>query len=194
MSAFDAAWSILKALPEEQMVHSMADQWRVDPLTGGTMHPAIQAYIARRGIERDEIDYPFLKPALYNLGPPNVDDSHPDGDFRYHMRYNVARAPDESSLDDWPTRFTPGIREDDRSRFWNTKEDEEQLERGSVFGDEYESYDAEADEYYRPRHHGDEGIIDLDESGTAQRRKRGLYGIGRTRPYYPNYPDWIKQD
>tara|TARA_R100000005_G_scaffold92625_1_gene66461 strand:+ start:964 stop:1530 length:567 start_codon:yes stop_codon:yes gene_type:complete len=188
MGAFDAAWSVLKAFPEEQMVHSMADQWRVDPLTGGTMHPAIQAYIARRGIERDEIDNPFFYND--NWATKHAGLSHPDDDLRYHMRYNVARAPE-----DWPTRFTPGIRENHGSlRHWHSKEDEEQLERGSVFGDEHDYYDAEADEYYRPRHHGDEGIIDLDESGTAQRRKRGLYGIGRTRPYYPNYPDWIKQD
>ena len=180
MDPFNEAWSLLKALEEQQMMNPLAQQHRTDPLTGGTMHPAIQGMVARRGIERDDIDRPFLYPPSYNFrpfGPPNADDTHPDGDLRRHMRYGVSRVPDG----DYDTGWIAGMREDDG------KADEEQLERGSVFGDEHEYYDAEVDEYYRPRHHGDEGIIDFDESGTTERRKMGIRGIGRPGKFNPGY-------
>jgi len=193
MDAFDAAWSLLKALEEQQLVNPLADEYNryhlPHLLTGGTMHPVIQGMAARRGIERDDIDRPFLYPPSYNFrpfGPPNADDTHPDGDLRRHMRYNVSRVPDVDDNGWW----IAGMREDETVAGLG-KGDEEQLERGSVFGDEHDWLNSEKDQYYRPSHYGDEGIIDLDPSGTAQRRQKGRYGIGETGPRYysENLPD-----
>jgi len=168
MDAFDAAWSVLKALEEQQMRNPLAETHRKDPLTGGTMHPVIQGMLARRGMKPDDYDEDFRETTpLFDSG---------GADWRY--KYRVSRIPERMPY----------------KEVWEPESsvlDREQLERGSVFGDEHDYYDIERDEYYRPRHHGDEGIIDLNESGTAQRRQKGSYGIGETGPRYysENLPD-----
>ena len=72
VAPFDAAWSVLKGLPEQQIDERYTTHLRASPglmealpnqgMGYGTMHPAIQGMLARRG---------------------TADGSYPDGSYRY---------------------------------------------------------------------------------------------------------------
>ena len=76
MSAFDAAWSVLKALPEQQIgvAGRTPEQTRnfaeVLAMQSGTMHPAIQGLLARRRAN----EAPSFRYVGHPLFDPNMRD------------------------------------------------------------------------------------------------------------------------
>ncbi len=91
MSAFDAAWSVLKALPEQQIPSTgrtpeqtpnfaeiLANPSRHESRWTGrsTMHPAIQGLLARRGASEEPsfryVGHPLLDVAMRDRSVPSL--------------------------------------------------------------------------------------------------------------------------
>lgn len=113
MSAFDDAWSLLKALPEQQMLHP-------SPKGDVTMHPVIQGMLARRGMDpRDLRRFHLARRGIYPEG-------HEGGASTLPKNF---RATDVSFG-----------RQAERERRAKGDIDPNQLSRGSVFADSVEGY------------------------------------------------------
>jgi len=113
VAPFDAAWSMLKALPGQQIattgasdeelarlgefesgLRALVSERGQDNPTTGTMHPAIQGMLARRGIAPSAA-YPRTESSTYLYNNPQSSDV---GDSEQRRRGSVFN-PNESQLD-----------------------------------------------------------------------------------------------